>query len=97
MLAAAGRPARGGRSKKHLIDLHKDEEVSETHFSLEVWGAQPGSGGSGDGPSLVVSDLESTNGTFLNGERLESRRVRCVCGGDVIRVGGTELAVHAMP
>ncbi|KAL8809087.1 MAG: hypothetical protein Q9223_007962, partial [Gallowayella weberi] len=36
---------------------------------------------------LYVLDLDSANGTFLNGERVEGRRYVEVRGGDVLRWG----------
>ena len=41
--------------------------------------------------SLTIEDLGSSNGTFVNGERIESVRVLSV--GDVVRLGQTELEV----
>lgn len=41
----------------------------------------------------VLRDLGSTNGTFVNGKRLE--RARVAKAGDVIKVGSTELQVQA--
>jgi pSer/pThr/pTyr-binding forkhead associated (FHA) protein len=38
-----------------------------------------------------VEDLASANGTFVNGERVRTRRTLKV--GDVIRVGSTELVL----
>jgi ABC transport system ATP-binding/permease protein len=40
------------------------------------------------GGELEVKDLESTNGTFVNGERVESARL---ASGDRIQVGRVEL------
>lgn len=39
----------------------------------------------------VVRDLNSTNGTFVNGKRITSQILRC---GDVIKIGLTTLVVH---
>jgi pSer/pThr/pTyr-binding forkhead associated (FHA) protein len=45
------------------------------------------------GDDVYVEDLGSTNGTFVNGQRLAAeRRLR---PGDVLIVGGTELAYRA--
>src|SRR4051794_25247032 len=41
--------------------------------------------------ALTIEDLGSSNGTFVNGERVEGVRVLRL--GDVVRVGTTELAV----
>ncbi|MBA3566406.1 MAG: FHA domain-containing protein, partial [Actinobacteria bacterium] len=37
-------------------------------------------------------DLGSTNGTFVNGERVTAQRLKA---GDVVRVGQTELRLEA--
>ena len=39
---------------------------------------------------LVVEDLDSTNGTFVNGQRVQRTRLR---EGDLLRLGGVELSV----
>ena len=44
-----------------------------------------------DGAGWAVEDLGSTNGTLVNGERVERLRLR---DGDVIVVGVTELVYH---
>ena len=44
-----------------------------------------------EGRGWVIEDLGSTNGTLVNGDRVESLRLR---GGDVIVVGVTELVFH---
>jgi predicted component of type VI protein secretion system len=43
------------------------------------------------GGGFVLLDLESTNGTFVNGSRTGRARLN---HGDVIRIGRTELAYH---
>ena len=43
------------------------------------------------GSDIVVKDLNSTNGTFVNGARVTTPRR--LDGGDVVRVGQTELKV----
>ncbi|MCA1783656.1 MAG: FHA domain-containing protein [Intrasporangiaceae bacterium] len=47
-----------------------------------------------DGPHLVatVRDLGSTNGTFVNGERVSSRRLE---EGDRVTIGRTTVVYHA--
>jgi len=46
-----------------------------------------------DGPHLIITltDLGSTNGTFVNGERIDRVRVQ---EADRITVGRTSLIVH---
>ena len=39
---------------------------------------------------LVVEDLDSTNGTFVNGRRVQRAALR---EGDLLRLGGVELSV----
>jgi hypothetical protein len=67
-----------GRGNQNDITISTDEYASARHARFEprrdgVW----------------VQDLGSTNGTFLNGTRLE--RPRRLSRGDVVRVGGTDL------
>lgn len=47
-----------------------------------------------DGADLIVEDLGSHNGTYLNNERITREPV---VAGDVIRIGGTHFAVEAGP
>lgn len=44
-----------------------------------------------EGAGWAIEDLGSTNGTFVNGERVESLRLK---DGDVIVIGVTELGYH---
>ena len=77
-LAAATVVGRDGRSG---IRLHHDEFASGQHARIEP---RP------DG--AWVSDLGSTNGTFVNGKKLDRAQLARV--GDLIRVGETELQVQ---
>ena len=60
------------------LQLHQTR-VSRRHASVE-----PGE----DGRSWLLRDLQSRNGTFLNGERVEQAQLR---DGDVIRIGSSLL------
>jgi hypothetical protein len=62
-----------------------DPGVSRRHSEVRV---------THDGPHLVVSirDLDSTNGTFVNGERVSSQRLS---GGDQVTVGRTSATFRA--
>ena len=72
-----------GRSARCDVPLRWDAEVSRVHAELERVGAE----------WVVSDDRLSRNGTFVNGERvLTRRRLR---GGDVVGVGGTLLAFVA--
>jgi pSer/pThr/pTyr-binding forkhead associated (FHA) protein len=62
----------------------EDPEVSRRHAVLRR-----------SGGSVIVEDLSSTNGTFVNGERIRSPRT--VRPGDELRVGRTTLEVESDP
>src|SRR2546423_228941 len=71
-------PITVGRGGQNDVALENDEFASARHVRIEprrdgVW----------------VNDLGSTNGTFVNGIRID--RPRKLVQGDVIRVGETEL------
>ena len=76
------RPLTVGRGAQNDVSIEGDEFASARHVRIEprrdgVW----------------VSDVGSTNGTFLNGERID--RPRKLERGDVVRVGETELRFDA--
>lgn len=48
-----------------------------------------------DGQSYSITDLGSTNGTFVNGQRLERGVPRQLSSGDVIRIGDTPYTYEA--
>jgi hypothetical protein len=67
-----------GRGSPNDIELHGDEFASTNHARVEprrdgVW----------------IEDVGSTNGTYVNGTRIE--RPRRLTSGDVIRVGETDM------
>jgi pSer/pThr/pTyr-binding forkhead associated (FHA) protein len=71
-----------GRDRTNELPL-SDSEVSRTHARLET-----------QGNFVYVRDLQSSNGTYLNGRRITSSiEVR---EGDAIDVGGTRLTVERM-
>jgi hypothetical protein len=67
-----------GRGGQNDIPLVHDEYASARHARVEP--RQDG---------VWVQDLGSTNGTYLNGTRLE--RPRRLTQGDIVRVGETDL------
>jgi pSer/pThr/pTyr-binding forkhead associated (FHA) protein len=71
-----------GRDATSGIRLEHDEFASARHARIE-----PRDGGA------WVDDLGSTNGTFVNGSKLERAQLAKV--GDVIKIGATELRVQA--
>lgn len=69
-----------GRSK--ICNLYfDDKKMSRQHFALE-W----------DGQDMYVTDLDTTNGTFLNGVKINKRRQ--LKQGDTISAGSVELTVR---
>src|SRR3954469_287520 len=69
-----------GRS--HSCDVVVGEEtVSRIHAELRH----------ADDDAWIVRDLDSTNGTWLNGSRVHEARV---CGGDVLWLGGLRMELH---
>ena len=56
-----------------------DEAVSRSHAAVRV-----------DGDTVVVEDLDSSNGTRVNGHEVAQARLE---DGDLIQIGGTELEV----
>ncbi len=58
------------------FDLERDADVSSRHAEIRV-----------SGGAVVLHDLGSTNGTFVNGERIEGERV--LADGDVIEFGAS--------
>ena len=75
-----GRQARIGRSEEGEIVLF-DPSVSRVHAVVEVHAGK-----------AVVRDLGSTNGTYLNGQRVETESLR---DGDELRFGNTRMRFEA--
>jgi FHA domain len=71
-----------GRGRQNDVAIATDEYASARHARFEP--RQDG---------VWVQDLGSTNGTYLNGARLE--RPRRLSPGDVVRVGETDLRYDA--
>jgi pSer/pThr/pTyr-binding forkhead associated (FHA) protein len=71
-----------GRGAENAIRLDGDTTVSSRHATLDS---------RADG--LWVEDAGSTNGTFVNGAPVTTRRL--LQPGDVIRIGHTDLLVEA--
>jgi hypothetical protein len=71
-----------GRGRQNDVAIGTDEYASARHARFEP--RQDG---------VWVQDLGSTNGTYLNGARLD--RPRRLTPGDVVRVGETDLRYDA--
>jgi pSer/pThr/pTyr-binding forkhead associated (FHA) protein len=70
--------------RENVDVLVEDSEVSRRHAAI-----RPVDG------RLEISDLGSTNGTFVNGARI--RRATPLGDGDVVRIGRTSLVVELPP
>ncbi len=68
-----------GRSDTSSLRLDDDLVVSRNHLQIEI-----------DPPRCYVRDLESANGTFVNGERIAERLLK---NGDTISGGKTLIRV----
>jgi hypothetical protein len=76
---AEGQPLVLGRDQACANVPLDDEQVSRTHAQLMLVNGQ-----------IVVRDLGSSNGTYVNGERVAHAVLQ---PGDVVRMGDTEFAV----
>jgi hypothetical protein len=65
------------------VELHHDEQVSKLHAQLEVVGAE----------CTLLDDGLSTNGSFVNEERVSGRRL--LRDGDVLRFGRSTALYRA--
>jgi hypothetical protein len=74
-------PVTVGRGGQNDLVLDGDEFASSRHARIEV---------RGDG--VWVQDLDSTNGTYVNGSRVAG--AQRLGGGDVLRVGETDLRIE---
>ena len=75
----------GARPPAHVI--LDEPEVSSSHARISCEHQSPG------GAVLIVTDLDSTNGTFVNGQRIE----RCVLkDGDQIRFASAEFRMSLL-
>ena len=82
LVSLAGDRLTVGRSPASGLALPWDAQVSRSHASID----------SIDGVWTVLDDGRSTNGTFVNEERVQARRT--LRHLDVIRVGATRLRFH---
>src|SRR5689334_6838369 len=74
---AAGRTLVVGRSPQASLSFPEDNFMSGSHFSLAT--AEDG---------VLLRDLKSSNGTFINGRRLTEAKIKL---GDVISAGSLEF------
>jgi pSer/pThr/pTyr-binding forkhead associated (FHA) protein len=83
---SAGHPQSVGRIGANGLMLD-DQSVSKTHASLAV--AEDG--------SLSVADTGSTNGTFINDERIAYGKAVPLTQGDKVRFGTVEVSFEHVP
>src|SRR5262249_43509691 len=81
-LTKGGAPAYIGRSAGNAVRLD-DPSVSRVHCSVAL---------RGDG-RIVISDLDSANGTFVNGQVVNTGEAQKLKPGDDIQIGDVELKV----
>jgi len=72
-----------GRSKQSNNLSFDDEKLSRQHFAIEA-----------DEDGFFVTDLDSTNGTYLNGVKLLNRRP---LGDNDVITAGQEKFVFVLP
>lgn len=80
MVLAPGQVLQVGRAQEMGLALHRDIEMSNTHFEL-AW----------DGNVCRLRDLKSKTGTLLGGEQVDEAVVQ---HGDWIRAGTTDFSVY---
>jgi hypothetical protein len=71
-----------GRSTGNTIAL-ETTTISRYHFSIAHTGEQ-----------VLLTDLESVNGTFVDGEKLKANEPRQLFGGEEIQVGHLRMIYH---
>src|SRR5712691_2652790 len=76
----AGTILRIGRTPKSDYALGEDSYLSSLHFAIEC-----------DGARARVRDLGSSNGTFLNGNKVAEESLK---EGDSVVAGGSTFVVH---
>ncbi len=73
-----------GKQKDRADYCFNENTISKTHAEIYH-----------DGSGYYISDLNSTNGTYINGSgRLESGQMYPICDGDTIRLAKTEMIFH---
>lgn len=70
-----------GRNTPRGLSIRDDLYLSREHFSVRS-----------EGSKFRLIDIQSRNGTFLNGERIFASAI--LSHGDIVRAGGTEFRVE---
>ncbi|HVR74147.1 MAG TPA: FHA domain-containing protein [Planctomycetota bacterium] len=82
------RPVILGRSKKTDIPIH-DEVLSRKHCTI-VPATEEGASSRAAAPGLRLIDLNSSNGTYLNGSRIKRSALKF---DDIIEIGNTVIVL----
>ena len=72
-------PVTIGRGKEAAIQVD-DAKCSRVHSAIRYWD-----------DIFIIRDMHSSNGTFVNGEKIEVCRL---APGDVVKIGDTELQLE---
>lgn len=72
-----------GRDKCTVDMLVADRNVSRNHLLVH-----------GENEEIYIEDMDSTNGTYVNGIKLPQRRKWKIKSGDVVRIGNCEYVVQ---
>lgn len=72
-----------GRDKCTVDMLVVDRNVSRNHLLVH-----------GENEEIYIEDMDSTNGTYVNGMKLPQRRKWKIKSGDVVRIGNCEYVVQ---
>jgi pSer/pThr/pTyr-binding forkhead associated (FHA) protein len=75
---ASGRVVIGRTDGDLIID---DPNISKKHAVIETWSRD----------TYFIRDLASTNGTYINGQRITTTKIK---NGDIITVGNTKLRLR---
>ncbi len=75
-----------GRREDTDVDLSYDNQVSRLHAHLGY-----------DGESFWLEDMDSRNGTFVDGERLEPNQKKMIEPGRLFKIGRTWLRLDPVP
>lgn len=77
--------------EREVVDIPVDNPACSGQHAVVQWRFRAGSATAGKGSKgqvkLYVMDLESANGTSLNGAMIEKRRFLELLHGDVLRFG----------
>ena len=71
-----------GRNTPWKENVLADRSISHEHASFRI-----------EGKGCVLKDEDSTNGTFINGERMEKGSERIVQTGDIVQIGNYHFIV----